>query len=137
MLLLIRELFMGSRRFDEFLAQTGMAPYLLSARLEQLVAEGIVRKAIYDERRKRYDYKLTSKGQDLHQIVLALTNWGDRWMSDEFGPPTVLVHKNCGNPTRPAMTCSECNEPILPHELEPVFGAEFLSWRNAARKKSN
>ena len=70
--LIVRELFLGTRRFEDFQAQTGMSSHLLSTRLKRLESDGIVRRTPYSERPPRYEYRLTPKGLDLYPLLLSL-----------------------------------------------------------------
>ena len=116
-LLILRELFLGSRRFDEFQGYTGMSPALLSTRLKLLRKEGIVEQVRYRERPPRREYRLTEKGLDLYPVILALSQWGSRWMADEAGPFLRLLHRSCGKTTDPRLVCSECGGPIAPRDM--------------------
>ena len=82
-LLIVRELFMRSRRFEQFQAQLRLSPLTLTDRLNKLVEHGVVRRVRYRERSPRYEYRLTEKGLDLYPLLLALIRWGDTWMADE------------------------------------------------------
>lgn len=120
-LLVLRELFLGSRRFDELAAQTGMSPRLLSARMRSLAAAGIVERRLYQARPPRHDYRLTRKGTDLWPLMMALRAWGDRWEDWPKGRPTRLRHAACGRLAEPRIVCSECAAPMKPGEtrIEP------------------
>lgn len=111
-MLVVREAFSGTKRFEEFVAYTGGAPQVVSSRLRRLVDEGILKKVAYSERPRRFDYRLTEKGRDLHPILVAIMNWGDKWLDDGCGPPNQLRHIGCGHVTRPVMVCAECREDV-------------------------
>src|SRR5688572_10462993 len=98
--MVVRELFLGSRRFDEFLAQTGISPHLLSVRLRELESAGIVERRAYQARPVRHDYRLTPKGVDLWGVVTALRDWGDRWGEWPHGAPVQVRHTACGHIAR-------------------------------------
>lgn len=83
-LLIMRELSMDSRRFDDIQAQTGMSSHLLSLRLKQLEEDGVIERRAYSERPKRYEYFATQKGKELDPILLAIRAWGLKW--GEFEP---------------------------------------------------
>ena len=117
MLMIIRELFLGSRRFDQFETYLGLSPRLLSARIRSLVAEGIVARTLYQERPKRYEYRLTQKGLDLWPVIMALRAWGDRWEEWPAGPPTTLRHKSCGEVTAIEIHCAACGEEMGPADV--------------------
>ncbi|MCU4415237.1 helix-turn-helix transcriptional regulator [Acinetobacter sp. WU_MDCI_Axc73] len=112
-LLIIRNSFLRTRRFDDFQKQLGITRHLLTERLNRLVEHKILVKVLYQEAPKRYEYKLTERGLALYPIILALSSWGNTWMNDENKyPEIVYTHKDCGHETRPMMKCECCNEPL-------------------------
>lgn len=111
-LLVLRDGFLGVRRFDDFQSHLGVSPHLLSTRLAKLVEHGILERRAYQQRPRRDEYRLTEKGLDLYPVIAALLRWGDRWMDDGQGPPVELFHRACGHRTTPTLACSECGEPI-------------------------
>lgn len=121
-MLVIRNAFLGTRRFDDFHTALGMTRHVLSDRLERLVKAEVLKKVAYQERPARYEYRLTDKGRDLYPVLLALTGWGDKWLDEGRGAPVVYQHKTCGHMTRPVMVCSECHEPVNPREMTPMAG---------------
>lgn len=140
-LLILRELFLRSRRFEEFQGYTGMAPYLLASRLKQLTKDGILERRAYQERPRRYQYRLTDKGLDLYPVVVAMSQWGSRWMSDASGPPLKLLHTHCGAHSTPGLVCSECGEPVAARdmraEIQPVMQADReRMWKRFKRQRA-
>src|SRR5947208_17096798 len=91
-LLVLRESFLGTRRFEDFHERLGIARNILTNRLERLVREGILERRLYRERPQRFEYRLTPKGLDLYEVILALKKWGDRWTTWEDGLPLRLRH---------------------------------------------
>jgi len=126
-LLILRDCFRGSRRFEQFSASLHLSPHLLSTRLGKLVEEGILEKRAYQEQPVRHEYRLTPKGRDLYPVIATLVRWGDRWMAGPDGPPLTFVHKECGHPMTPEVVCSECRQPIDPRQLELHFREESQS----------
>ena len=111
-LLVLREAFLRTRRFEDFQAHLGVTRHLLADRLRRLVEHGILERVRYQEKPARYEYRLTEKGRDLYPVIVALLRWGDRWMTGEAGPPLMLVHKACGHRMHPTLVCPDCGEPI-------------------------
>jgi DNA-binding HxlR family transcriptional regulator len=111
-LLVLREAFMGVRRFDAFEKSLKIARRVLSERLTLLVEEGVLRKVSYQERPTRYEYRLTEKGLALYPTIITLVHWGDRFYAGETGPPIVHTHSACGHDFRSVVTCSECGETL-------------------------
>ena len=78
-LLIVRDVFLGLRRFDEIQADLGIARNVLQTRLKRLVEQGVLERRLYQERPPRYEYRLTEKGLDLWPTIVALMQWGDRY----------------------------------------------------------
>src|SRR5271163_378802 len=106
-LLILRDAFLGRRRFDDFQGNLGIARNVLQTRLTRLVDAGILRRERYQERPERFEYRLTRKGVDLWPIVIALLQWGDRYEAPD-GPPVVIVHKQCGGEIDGRRRCGKC-----------------------------
>src|ERR1700731_1392828 len=86
-LLIVRDVFLGLRRFDEIQGDLGIARNVLQTRLTRLVDQGVLEKRLYRERPSRYEYRLTEKGLDLWPALVALMYWGDRYAAPAAGPP--------------------------------------------------
>jgi DNA-binding HxlR family transcriptional regulator len=121
-LLILRDAFFGTRRFDQFQASLGITRHRLSERLNKLVEQGVLTRVPYCERPPRYEYRLTRKGLALYPVLMTLGRWGDEWMDRGEGAPVDYVHNGCGHRTRPVLTCSECGEALRPKEVTPVVG---------------
>jgi DNA-binding HxlR family transcriptional regulator len=104
----LREAFLGVRRFEELQRNTGAARNILAARLRKLVERGILERRPYEEHPPRFEYRLTGKGLDLYPILVSLVRWGDKYVADPGGPPIVLEHKACGHDILPQLVCPEC-----------------------------
>jgi DNA-binding HxlR family transcriptional regulator len=111
-LLILRDAFLGVRRFDDFQSRLGIARNVLTDRLNTLVEHGILERRQYQDRPERFEYRLTEKGLDLHPVLFSLLRWGDRWTAGEAGPPLALEHRSCGHDITPIMTCPVCGEEI-------------------------
>jgi DNA-binding HxlR family transcriptional regulator len=109
-ILVLRDVFLGRRRFDQLQGSLGVARNVLAARLDRLVGEGILEKAEYLQRPRRYEYRLTEKGLDLWPVIVELLRWGDRYAAPEAGPPIVLRHKGCGGELGEHRICMRCGE---------------------------
>jgi DNA-binding HxlR family transcriptional regulator len=120
--LILRDLFLDIRRFDELVEDLGISRNLLTRRLKALADAGVVARRAYQQRPPRYDYALTEAGRDLVPALLALTAWGDRWAPPAEGSPMLFVHKRCGLRFKPRITCSKCGEPIAADEVVVTRG---------------
>jgi DNA-binding HxlR family transcriptional regulator len=108
-LLIMREAFFGTRRFDDFAKRVGIGEPAAAARLKELTAAGLLERVPYQEpgQRTRHAYQLTEKGRDFRAVIVALRQWGDRWAADEQGPPVVVRHKECGAPVHAVLRCDD------------------------------
>ncbi|WP_394826384.1 winged helix-turn-helix transcriptional regulator [Pendulispora albinea] len=108
--LILRDVFFGLRRFDGLCKDLGIATNTLTARLEALVAKGILERAPYRDHPVRYEYRPTTKGADLFPVVLSLLRWGDAWTSEPEGAPVKLRHVPCGEATQAEVVCNVCGD---------------------------
>jgi DNA-binding HxlR family transcriptional regulator len=118
-LLIVRDAFLGRRRFDEFQESLGIARNVLTERLNRLVDEGIFERVRYSERPERYEYQLTQKGRDLRIALTALRQWGDRYESSK--PPYLLRRTSDGHPVVAALV-PEGAEVLGGDDVEAVPG---------------
>ena len=116
-LLILRDVFLGVRRFEDLQRNLGLTRHLLAERLRKLEEHGVLLRVRYRESPARYDYRLTRKGVDLYPILLSLVRWGDRWMADDLGPPMQVVHQTCGRVIAPALQCPECGGNLTAPDL--------------------
>jgi DNA-binding HxlR family transcriptional regulator len=106
-LLIIRNaLFAGATRFNHF-RTLGVATNILKNRLDGFVDAGIMRRRNYSRNPEHYEYLLTDKGRELAPVIVALTEWGDRWEAPD-GPPVLYTHAVCGGPITQQTTCANC-----------------------------
>jgi DNA-binding HxlR family transcriptional regulator len=100
-LLIVRDAFLGVRRFDQFQESLGIARNVLTDRLNRLVDEGILERVRYSERPERFEYRLTQKGRDLQLALAGLRQWGDKYISEK--PPVLLRRKSDKKPVVAAL----------------------------------
>ena len=124
-LLIVRDAFLGIRRFDDFQRNLGIARNVLQARLTRLVEAGILKRERYQERPERFEYRLTRKGVDLWPVVVSLMSWGDRHLFPD-GAPVVLTHKGCGGAIDDRRVCKRCATALEAWDVEPQRGPGAL-----------
>lgn len=120
-LLIVRDAFLGVRRFDDFQARLGIARNVLNDRLHTLVDAGVFERVAYQDRPPRFEYRLTDRGRDLWPVITSMRQWGDKWAAPD-GPPLVLRHENCGQVSEAVTVCSECGEPLDPRSVRAEHG---------------
>jgi len=110
--LVLREAFLGVRRFDDMQRSLGIGRNVLTQRLKRLVDEGLLDRVRYQEKPDRYEYVLTEQGRDFYPVLAAMAAWGDRWLSGDEGPPVIFHHQPCDHDMTAKVVCSECGEEI-------------------------
>ena len=123
-LLVLREAFFGVRRFADFQRILGAPKAVLSDRLATLVAQGILDRVPYqaEGERQRHEYRLTDKGIDVYPILVALREWGDRYLAGPDGPPLLTVHRDCGASVSLDLRCEDGHSLASPREIVPRPG---------------
>src|SRR5664279_4419000 len=116
-LLVVREVSLGLRRFDEIQAATGAPRAVLADRLRRLTAAGILGTRGYQVpgSRSRQEYALTDAGFDLIPVLSALSDWGERHVAPGEVPEIVYRHTGCGGRITVALRC-ECGEQTDPRD---------------------
>ncbi len=124
---ILRELFLGNRRFEGLRVHTGMAPRSLSLRLARLVEAGILQKQPLADTAATSEYRLTPKGLDLWPVLVTLRQWGERWAGPwgRGGVPLALRHRGHDHALVVQLTCAECGEPVDARsgEVQPTTAA--------------
>jgi DNA-binding HxlR family transcriptional regulator len=125
-LLIIREAFFGVRRFNEFEQHLAISRNILSARLNKLVGFGILQREKVIGRGNPQDYKLTRKGLDLFPVIVALLQWGDKWINHEQGVPVILVERSNGSGIGAVQVMSRKGRPLRASQVavKPGPGAD-------------
>jgi DNA-binding HxlR family transcriptional regulator len=118
-ILIVRDLFLGLRRFDDLQRKLGVARNILQSRLERLMEHGVVRREPYQEHPVRYEYRLTEKGIDLWPVLMSLLQWGDRY-AIEGERPMIIEHRGCGGELDDRRRCLRCGADVSAREVLAV-----------------
>jgi DNA-binding HxlR family transcriptional regulator len=119
-ILILRDALHGLTRFDEFQKSLGIAPNMLTRRLNALVEAGLIERRRYSERPPRYEYVPTARGNDFRPILIALLAWGNKHFAPE-GPSVLLVNSKTGAVADPILVDAHTGRPI--NELDYAFAA--------------
>src|SRR6266571_1259671 len=130
-LLIVRDVFLGLRRFDQLQESLGIARNVLTDRLNRLVEEGILERVRYSERPERYEYQLTDKGRELNIALTALRQWGDKYLSEK--PPRLQRRKVDKKPVVAAIV-PKGTKSLRTDEIE-ILPGPGLTTRRARKKK--
>jgi DNA-binding HxlR family transcriptional regulator len=134
-LLILRELLMGLRRFDEIQAQTGMSSFLLSTRLKRLEKDGVVERRPYSKSPPRYEYHATAKGKALDEVLLLLRAWDMKWggHSGNAEPAVHMTHKRTRKIIDAAWRPPANGKPFSFDDVAFVVGRAYSAEREARR----
>src|SRR4051812_22992325 len=121
-LLILRDVFLGVRRFDDLQRNLGIARNVLRDRLKLLVDEGILERVRYQERPERFEYRLTDKGRDLWPVLHSLMVWGDQHVSGAGNEPTIVEHRDCGGRIDAHGVCERCGTVVGAREVRATPG---------------
>ena len=123
-MLVLREAFYGATRFDEFVARTRASEPVVAARLRELVEDGLLDRVPYREegQRTRQGYALTEKGADLGPTLVALMQWGEKWLGEQSSG-VRLEHGGCGAPVGVELRCAAGHD-VAAGELELAVDRE-------------
>jgi DNA-binding HxlR family transcriptional regulator len=142
-IVILRDALQGLTRFDEFQKSLGIAPNMLTRRLNGLVEAGILERRRYNERPPRDEYLPTERGRDFRPILLALLAWGNKHFAPE-GASVNLVDAKTGAIAVPAMVDQNSGGPLLSRDFKLMAGPaasertrELVRRRNAIADQEN
>ena len=119
--LILREAFMGTRRFRDFEHNLAIAKNILAARLRKLVRQGVLRRVAPADGGKHHEYRLTEKGRALYPVITALRVWGDRWVLGADKAPIKVVDRRSGKEVD-VQVVTEDGQPVDPRDVMLVPG---------------
>jgi DNA-binding HxlR family transcriptional regulator len=120
-ILILRDAFQGLTRFDQFQKSLGIAPNMLTRRLNTLVDSGLLERRLYSERPPRHEYVLTPRGRDFRNVLWALVAWGNKHFAPE-GETIVVVDAATGERADPVVVDGRSGRPLRAPEFAVVPG---------------
>jgi len=123
-LLVVRDLLLGIRRFDDLHDKLGASRPVLAARLRELEEAGVIRRVPYQNagERTRHEYRLTERGRDLYPVIMTIREWGERHLLDADGAPIVAVHTGCGARVRTDLRCADGHSGLAVRDTQAIPG---------------
>ena len=121
-ILILREAFFGTRRFEDFQQHLGIARNILTARLRKLCDSGVLERVPIKAGAKRHEYKLTQMGRDLQPTLVALTQWGGRWLHQDNGAPVKFVERATGEQIAEVSVQTKDGRKLEPREMAMIPG---------------
>ncbi|CAN5264040.1 helix-turn-helix domain-containing protein [soil metagenome] len=126
-MLILRDAFNGTRRFEQWQSKLGVARNVLAARLKSLTQHGVLVKQAYTDRPPRYEYLLTQKGRDLFPLMTVMLNWGDTHVYGEGSEPRTYTHTACGGQLKTMVVCECCGAKPHPNDIRAANAAGALT----------
>jgi DNA-binding HxlR family transcriptional regulator len=120
-MLILRDAFLGLRRFDEFQASLGIAPNMLTRRLAKLVEAGLLERRQYGTHSRRFEYLLTERGRDFRPVLLSLVAWGNRHLAHE-GKAVQIIDTQTGKEAVPQLVDAVTGLPLADARFRVVAG---------------
>jgi DNA-binding HxlR family transcriptional regulator len=136
-MLILRDALHGFSRFDEFQKSLGIAPNMLTRRLDALVEAGLLERHLYSEHPPRHEYLPTARGRDFRPVLLALMAWGNRHFAPE-GASVQLLDKATGEIADPILVDRITGKPITDtsHAMAPGPAAPERTHRRYAARRT-
>lgn len=121
-LLVLKTAFNGVRRFNAFQTALGISRSRLQDRLDRLVEHEILTKTKSSDGNYE-EYRLTRKGQDVYPVLMALRDWGDRYMAPD-GPPVHFRHRDCAGEAHVSLACDACGNTLTARDVDPILAPD-------------
>lgn len=130
--LVMRELFLGTRRFEEIQAHTQATPQMLATRLKKMEADGMIERRPYNDRPLRHEYHLTAMGQAFYPVFLAMRAWGETWFKSASEEVAIqYTHIPCGHDPGLGPNCQECGGVMRREDMTARLSGSFDAERQA------
>ncbi|MCC8936581.1 helix-turn-helix transcriptional regulator [Bradyrhizobium sp. Arg68] len=132
-MLILRDLSLGLKRYDDLRRSTDVTHATLSSRLKHLEQSGLIERRQYQTRPDRFEYLLTRKGRDIILVLQALAQVGDKWaITGDAGPPLRFVDRNSGRSVKLAVVDEKSSERVRSRDVRPQAGPgadDLVRWR--------
>ncbi|MEQ9122634.1 MAG: helix-turn-helix domain-containing protein [Alphaproteobacteria bacterium] len=118
-LLVLRDCFLGVRRFERFQERLGVTRHILADRLRKLETAGVLRRELYQERPPRHEYRLTAQGKALYPVLVSLIEWANEYVPAKTPSSIRLVGRETGEPIRPVLVDEATGRRITHRDVRP------------------
>lgn len=136
---IVRDLLLGLRRYDDLRKSTGITNSTLTDRLKHLEQHGLIERQLYQTNPDRYEYLLTPKGRELALVMQAMAQVGDRWNSAGLaGPPLKFTHAKSGRPIKLVPVDEQTGAPLTAKDMRIEAGPgadDLIRWRLSKSRK--
>ncbi|PCJ69757.1 MAG: transcriptional regulator [Rhodobiaceae bacterium] len=132
-ILILRDLLLGLRRFDELVKSLGIATNILTNRLTRLTNEGLIFRQAYQTSPTRHEYLPTKAGEDFRKVIISIGNWGVTWRPHLAGhTPMQYVNAATGNPVMTKLIDTGTDTEIAADDMVPAmteWADDITKWR--------
>ncbi|MCW2912102.1 MAG: hypothetical protein JWN52_170 [Actinomycetia bacterium] len=140
-LLIMRYAVLGARRYSDWRKALPISHAVLTRRLALLTEMAIFERVEYQERARRFEYRLTKRGRDLWPVLLTIWAWESVWVPEHVESLPRMVHRRCGQEFLPVFGCAACGQAARPRDVTGGFGPSG-TWERSApaattRRRSN
>lgn len=138
-MLIMREAYYGTTRFDDFADRVGITEAVAAARLRELAETGLLERRPYKEpgQRTRFEYRLTDKGRDLMPVVLGLFEWGAKHVMPGGRAVLELSHADCGSPVQVEVRCADGHDVPLDQLVVSRAQRDTSTGRSSGKRRSS
>lgn len=126
-MLVLRDCFLGVRRFDQIQQRLGITRHVLADRLKKLEAAGVLRREVYQARPLRYEYRLTEKGKALYPVLVTLIDWANTHVPTDRKSPVTLRSKENGEPIKPRLIDANTGSEITTRAIDVDVDEDLLA----------
>lgn len=119
-MLILRDCFLGIRRFEQMQHRLGITRHVLADRLRKLEADGVLRREPYQERPVRYEYRLTDEGKSLYPVLVTLIDWANNHVPFAQGPSIALLDRDTNEPVAPKLINARTGSEITHRTVHAV-----------------
>jgi DNA-binding HxlR family transcriptional regulator len=121
-ILIIREAYFGTRRFEDFQSRLGVARNILTSRLKKLCENEVLERVLIKKGGKRHEYVLTNKGKALMPLLIALTQWGDKWVMGENREAIIFMDREFRQPVADIKVYSSSGRALRARDIVVAAG---------------
>jgi len=120
-MLVIRECFLGIRRFEKMQERLGITRHVLADRLRILETAGVLRREAYQQRPLRHEYRLTERGKALYPVLVTLIDWANAHVPLEGEASVSLLSRETGDPIAPVLIDRNSGQEITHRTVNASF----------------
>ena len=120
-MLILRDCFLGFRRFEQIQERLGITRHVLADRLRKLETAGVLRREPYQNRPLRHEYRLTDRGKAFYPTLVSLIEWANAHVPTDQDPSVTLTSRDTGEPIAPVLVDAKTGQAITHRTVQAVM----------------